>query len=79
MRCKECKHLIYKEDAQEVEVMFSYSFFPYRDTAYKYYCPEHKKPYDIVKYIGQSKTYYKHNTDEFVEFVEVDEKGKRIK
>lgn len=41
VKCRECKHLIQKEDAQSVRTNVNETYF---------YCPEHRKPYEKVSY-----------------------------
>jgi hypothetical protein len=41
--CSTCKHVVERKHAQEVDVSSCYG-----GDGPKYYCPEHKKPYDKI-------------------------------
>lgn len=45
VKCNECKHLIEEYDAQKVETL-------YHSEKHFYYCPEHRKKYDIISPAG---------------------------
>ena len=76
VKCDECKHWVDKEDAQEITHESYYDDFFSQQTI-DYYCPMHKKPYEVVKsYIGGDIVYSKLIPEHYIE---VNEKGQEIK
>ena len=72
VKCEECKCILYKKDAQEIKINYYDDLF-YEHNSELYYCPQHKKPYDIIHlWDYKTKSYYRKN-------VKVDEKGKVLK
>ena len=65
VKCEECKCILFKRDAQKVKTETIYG-----NCFIDYYCPQHKKPHDIIHlWDYKTKSYYRKN-------VKVDEKGK---
>ena len=52
--CQDCKHLLYKKDAQEVRVgicpYFTVTGWRGSSEWFFYYCPDHRKSYDYVEH-----------------------------
>jgi hypothetical protein len=58
--CDECKHIIYKKDAQIIPV----EYCGIKDAYKLYYCPQHRKEYTrIEKNLGNTR----HYKDEIIE------------
>jgi len=70
--CNECKCLLYENDAQKIETLFTNEFTLLGKTkSYKYYCNTHRINYDrIVSTYFVGDFYYKE--------MQVDEKGEPI-
>jgi len=64
VKCEECKHWIDKSDGQRIE----------DSSDYLWYCPEHRKPYESVRY------HYEFNmrVPSFYKKMEVDEHGEPV-
>lgn len=58
VKCNTCKHWIDKSDAQKVETTFL-NLFSMENPSFEYYCPEHKRAYDEVCYVGFRRSYFK--------------------
>jgi len=58
VKCEECKCLLYKDDAQEIKLIYISSIFSDDVVSYLYYCSEHKKPYDFIRQWGYKKIFY---------------------
>lgn len=43
--CEDCKCLMYKKHAQEIDYIFKWNLAPSEESK-RYYCPNHKKNYD---------------------------------
>lgn len=79
--CNQCKHVIFKKDAQciEVKTVCDYTIYDfYSETTYSYYCVQHKVPYD-----GIVKNYYRTPDNRFYKNIPahreyVTEKGEKI-
>lgn len=69
--CEDCKCLMYKKHAQEIDYIFKWVFAPSKESK-RYYCPNHKKNYDSQVYGHDSyrSLYFKE--------MEVDENGEPV-
>lgn len=72
--CEKCRLILRETDAQKIGIEeFNYSTCLYEIVRHEYYCPSHKKPYNIRRRLRDYEFSY------FKKDVEVDGEGNLIK